>query len=115
MARAKVTLRNSETFQGLQDVIWKKGQSRTLTKSDEIEYYRRQSEFVVTDLAAPKAKAAPASPPPSDDDAPKLTEAELAKHTKAELVEFGADEFGLDLNPDDRKDDLIAQILEAQG
>jgi hypothetical protein len=117
MARAKVQLRKCESFTGLAGEMWRKNQTRIISDSSKIRYYKGNSEFVVTDLssAQPKQAAAPVVDA-GEDSSSELSEAALFRMTKAELVDFGAEEYGLELDEDEmKKDDLVAAVLEAQG
>ena len=124
MARAKVTLRKCESFTGVAGEAWRKNQTRVVTDPKKIAYYKAHNEFVVTDLkdATPKRAKPPATPATGGDDgggdsSPEaLTEATLSRMNKADLVDLGAEKFGLQLDEDEmKKDDLVAAILEAQG
>jgi hypothetical protein len=122
MARAKVVLRKCQTFQAAPNKggrKWKKGAPVILTNENEIDYYRGQAEFVVTDLGEPKKKAAketPADDGGGDDGGDdKHTKASLMRMSKDDLMTLAEDTFGLELEGDETKDDLAEAILEAQG
>ena len=125
----RVSLRGARTFAGLRGVQWRRGQIRQLSDPVQVAYYRRQTEFVVEPAAgvvvqaAPPAPPAPAPaqpPPASEPEAPEdaaasFTAAELQGLKKTELIELGAEGFGLTLDPTTKKDQLIAALLKAQG
>ena len=122
MARAKVVLRKCQTFQAAPNKggrKWKKGAPVILTNENEIDYYKGQSEFVVTDLGEPKKKAAKPAEPSGDDGGDggedKHTKASLMRMSKDDLMALAEDTFGLELEGDETKDDLAEAILEAQG
>lgn len=123
MAKARVQLRHCETYTGLSGETWKKNQSRVLTNQKQIAYYKAHSEFVVTTMQESKsASAKPAmdsgdgSGDDGDNASEKVTKARLERMSKAELVDYAAETFGLALDEDEmKKGDLVAAVLEAQG
>ncbi len=117
MARARVTLRNCETFTGLKPGnAWRKNQSRILTSEKDIAYYRSKSEFVVSNLAeAPARKKAATVTSEGSESSSTYTETALKRMTKSELVSVGAEQFKLAITEEDSKSDLVAAVLGAQG
>ena len=122
MAKARVQLRHCESHTGMTGSAWIKNQSRVLTNASQIDYYKSQTEFVVTMLEEPKSKPKQAKPATSsgegDDNAggDGLSKAKLMRMSNAELVDFAAEKYQLALDEDEmKKSDLVAAILEAQG
>ena len=119
MARAKVILRGCKTFEASPTKggrKWKKGAPVILINDNEIDYYRTQSEFTVTDLGEPKKVAAKPEADGGGEGGPdKHTKSSLKKLGKDELMEMAEDTFGLELEGDETKDALAEAILEAQG
>ncbi len=111
MARAKVTLRGCRTFQGKDGRLWKQGQTRIITDTGKIRYFRALGEFVVTVLedAPPPKEAAPSEKPGA------YTQASLGRMTKDQIQTLGAERFELILESSERKEDMIVKVLEAQG
>lgn len=121
MAKARVELIGSLTHTA-KNRTFKKGEPQILTDGAEIEYYKGQPEFGVTELreVKPKAAAAPPPPPEEDDeeeveDAPvKHTAESLSKMSKADLItEASGPPFNLALSPEMKKADMIAEMLQA--
>lgn len=50
---------------------------------------------------------------PEDEETDEVTIESLQKLTKAELIALGKDQYGLELDPVSKKDDLIISIMEA--
>jgi hypothetical protein len=69
------------------------------------------AEGIAVDAASLKPKE-PAGPQPPDPVEEFLTSLD-GKKTKADLVEFGKAEFGIDLSADDKRDDLVADLMQA--
>jgi hypothetical protein len=117
MAKARVELLGSLSYtKGGRKFV--RGQPQVITNAAEILYYQGQSDFGVTVEDSPKAKAA--APKKTDDgkgdgnDASTgLTEEQLSKMKKAELVET-ADELEILLEGNEKKSEMIEAILEAQ-
>lgn len=124
----RVSLRHAKTFAGMRGVQWRRGQIRQISDPAQVAYYRRQTEFSVEPVAgvakvAPPVAPAPAPtrpPPAPEPEAPEdmaacFTTVELQGLKKTELIELGAEGFGLILDPATKKDLLIAALLKAQG
>jgi hypothetical protein len=120
MARAKVVLRGSKSYQTPGGVNWERGKPKTITNPGEIDYYISNPEFTVTKLAEPKKKASDllettdssGTPDETGDQPEVLTESYLNSINKADVVKI-AEEMGLHGNG--TKAELVAAILEAQS
>lgn len=117
MARARVQLRGATSYTGIfaRDRPWKRNEVRFIVNPTQITYYRQQAEFVITDAAETAGPVVEGEGPPQAEEPYRHTYASLNRFTKPELVEYAAMTHGAELDVDDRKDDLIAAILEAQG
>ena len=90
------------------------GETQIVSQVGKIAYYKGQSEFVVSDLKDnPPLPSKPAIPTSEDPNA--HTSASLKRMSKEDLSKLGAEYFELELGMDMRKDDMVLQILEAQG
>ncbi len=110
MARARITLRGCLTYQTPKGKTWKRGESRIVTNQGEIDYFKNNTEFVVTILPDAEPKL-----PPKSEDPKAYTSAMLGRMTKPELVTLAAERFTLEIDLDSRKPDIIVAILEAQA
>lgn len=64
MARAKVVLKEAVSYT-IKGRVWKKKQPQILTDPKEIEFYRANSRFSVTDLKEPGKSAAATTAAPA--------------------------------------------------
>ncbi len=116
MAREKVQLRGASTYTSIfsKDRPWKRNEVRFLVDPVKITYYRQQAEFVCTSVGDAEDGGS-ASGAAAVEEPYRHTYATLNRLTKPELVAYASMTHSLDLDEDNRKDDLIAAILEAQG
>ena len=105
-----------------------KGASINITNPADIRYFQSVPKCLVSIVRGEMPKAPPVEEPdededddvdlgdPGDPDAPAdglYSEADLKKQTKQELVNIGESDFGLQLNANDKKDDLVKAIMAA--
>lgn len=115
MAREKVQLRGASTYTSIfsKDRPWKRNEVRFIVDPVKITYYRQQAEFVCTSVS--DIEGGVTSGGAQAEEPYRHTYATLNRLTKPELVTYASMTHGLELDEDNRKDDLIAAILEAQG
>lgn len=116
MPRVKVQLRGATSYTSIfaKDRPWKRNEIRFFVDPAKITYYQQQAEFVCTQMGDADPGSSSEGGPMAEEPL-RHTYASLNRFTKPELVQYAAMTHALDLNEDDRKDDLIAAILEAQG
>jgi hypothetical protein len=114
MAREKVQLRGATTYTSIfsRDRPWKRNEVRFIVDPVKITYYRQQTEFVCTSVADTEGEPSGGAPA---EEPYQHTYATLNRLTKPELVAYASMTHSLELDEDNRKDDLIAAILGAQG
>lgn len=115
MAREKVQLRGASSYTSIfsKDRPWKRNEVRYLVDPVKITYYRQQAEFVCTSV--PDTEGGTSAGGAAVEEPYRHTYATLNRLTKPELVAYASMTHSLELDEDNRKDDLIAAILEAQG
>ena len=131
MVAAKVSIKSSgPATYSARGYSFTRGSSRVISKPEDIRYFQNVGGLSVEIIQGQMPRKPPTLPPPArDDDDLEVTgdpdpsgeatgaysEHDLAPQTKASIVELAESEFGVKLNPNDPKKDLIDKFLAAQA